>query len=132
VRQWQEFLSIMTNFPVLLSRPNDYRTVLCTHDFKNTLLEAYICSLYSFLIWFLKTYQGAMFEDIIHVLNRRKVIIFFQNSKGEDQQYFENLMLDCQKTDANCKLFGTWYSKIKALLSISRLNCTLPYLLSIV
>jgi len=46
-----------------------------------------------------------MFEYMICVLNRKKVIIFFQNSKGEDQQYFETLMLDCQKTDDNCKFF---------------------------
>jgi len=95
----------MTNFPVLLSCPDDYRTVLCPHDFKNILLEVYVSSLYNFLIWFLKTYQEAMFEDTINVLNRRKVIIFFQKSKGEDQQYFETLMLDCRKTDDNCKFF---------------------------
>ena len=104
-RQWKEFLSIKTNFPVFLTRPNDYRTVLCTLDFKNTLLVVYVCSLYNFLIWFLKTYQENLFEDIILVLNIKKVIIFFQNIKDEDQQYFETLMLDCQKTDDNCKFF---------------------------
>ena len=45
-------LSVMTSFPILLTRLNDYGTVLCTQDFKNTLLEVYVSSLYNFLIGF--------------------------------------------------------------------------------
>jgi len=35
-------LSVMTNFLVLLTRLNDYLTVLCIQNFKNTLLETII------------------------------------------------------------------------------------------
>jgi hypothetical protein len=76
----------MTNFPVLLTRRNDYCTVLCTQDLKNTLIEVYVSSLYNFLIWFLKirVYQEALFEELTLVLNHKKFIIFFQTSKEED------------------------------------------------
>jgi hypothetical protein len=95
----------MTNFPVLLTRRNDYCTVLCTQDFKNTLIEVYVSSLYNFLIWFLKIYQEALFEELTLVLNHKKFIIFFQKSKDEDQQSFETLIMECQKNDHNCKFF---------------------------
>lgn len=103
----------MTNFPVLLIRLNDYRTVLQTQDFKNNILGVYVSSLYNFLIWFLKIYQETLFEELILVLNHTKFIIFFQKSKDEDQQSFETLIMEChkteilimeyQKTDDNCK-----------------------------
>jgi len=95
----------MANFPVLPTRLNDYRTVLCTQDFKNTLVEVYVSNLYNFFIWFLKIYQEALFEEIILVLNHKKFIIFFQKSKDEDQQSFETLIMECQKNDDNCKFF---------------------------
>jgi hypothetical protein len=74
----------MANFPGLLKRLNGYRTDLRTQDFKNTLLEVYISSLYNFVIWFLQIYQEVLFEELILVLNHKKFIIFFQKSKDQD------------------------------------------------
>jgi len=74
----------MNNFPFLVTRLNDCRTVLCTQDFKNTLLEVYVSNLYNFLIWFLKTYPEALFKELMLVLNNKKFIIFIQNKKDKD------------------------------------------------